>query len=184
MKTLDFLTNHTYDVVIIGAGPAGLFSAFQLLNSIQDLRVLIIDKGLPTERRFCPAIEGKCTNCRVCHVISGEGGAGLYSDGKVILNLNVGGHLRDYDPSGFLRETVLDEVFSIFRRFNLIDKLMQTGGPDRISPDEKEKLQHWGIKGKLYKVAYYGSRRIQEFVSKLSKGLSNMGVEWLMRTEV
>jgi uncharacterized FAD-dependent dehydrogenase len=88
-----------YDAVIIGAGPGGLFAAYKLLESSKKaIDVLIIDKGKHPSKRICPAIDNACENCKVCNLISGGGGAGLFSDGKLILDLGVGGHLKEFIP--------------------------------------------------------------------------------------
>ena len=67
-----------YDVVVIGAGPAGLFSAYELITKNKNLKVAILDKGKFAENRFCPMNmgKGKCLNCNPCAILSGYGGAG------------------------------------------------------------------------------------------------------------
>ena len=81
-----------FDVIIIGAGPGGLFAAYKLVKSSKRaIDVLIIDKGKVPSKRICPAIDKICENCKVCNLVSGGGGAGLFSDGKLILDLSVGG---------------------------------------------------------------------------------------------
>ena len=74
-----------YDVAIIGAGPGGLFCAYELIQNNKDLKVALIDKGHKAETRMCPmkVNGGKCVNCKVCQILSGYGGAGTFSDGKL-----------------------------------------------------------------------------------------------------
>jgi uncharacterized FAD-dependent dehydrogenase len=92
-----FLVKQHYDVVIIGAGPAGIFTALELSKENRDLRMLIVDKGREISKRNCPArITGKCVNCRPCAIVSGWSGAGAFSDGKLSLSPEVGGRLLDY----------------------------------------------------------------------------------------
>ena len=89
------LTN--YDVIIIGAGPAGIFSAYTLVKNNDKLKILILDRGRKIEQRKCPArITGKCVHCKPCAIVSGWSGAGAFSDGKLSLSGEVGGHLYDY----------------------------------------------------------------------------------------
>lgn len=85
-----------YDVVIIGAGPAGIFSALTLSNSNKNLKILIIDKGNQLERRKCPISNNKtdkCINCSSCSIMCGFGGAGAFSDGKFNITNDFGGSL-------------------------------------------------------------------------------------------
>ena len=74
-----------YDVVIVGAGPAGLFCAYELIENNKKLKIALIDKGKRAETRMCPmkVNGGKCVNCPTCQILSGYGGAGTFSDGKL-----------------------------------------------------------------------------------------------------
>lgn len=83
------------DVVIIGAGPAGIFTALELLKQGSQKKILMIEKGSAVEKRSCPKSKtGKCVNCRpYCHITTGFSGAGAFSDGKLSLSCEVGGDL-------------------------------------------------------------------------------------------
>jgi len=73
-------------VVIIGAGPAGIFCGLRLSEVLSGEDITIIEKGKPIDKRHCPLLlNGKCVSCEPCSMISGWGGAGAYSDGKLIL---------------------------------------------------------------------------------------------------
>ena len=86
-----------YDVIIVGAGPAGIFTALELTNLNDKLKVLIVDKGRQIKHRKCPArINGTCVNCDPCAIVNGWSGAGAYSDGKLSLGIEVGGNVKDY----------------------------------------------------------------------------------------
>ncbi len=86
-----------YDVIIIGAGPAGIFTALELTKLNEKLKVLIIDKGREINHRKCPArSSGTCVNCNPCAIVNGWSGAGAYSDGKLSLGVEVGGNVKDY----------------------------------------------------------------------------------------
>lgn len=86
-----------YDVVIVGAGPAGIFAAIELSKLNKNLDVLIVDKGRTIEKRVCPARKtGVCANCDPCSITSGWSGAGAFSDGKLSKSPQVGGRLTDY----------------------------------------------------------------------------------------
>ena len=79
------MENKTYDVVIIGAGPAGLFAAYELITNNKDLKILLLDRGKKVANRYCPMNRDKtkCLNCKPCNILSGYGGAGTFSDGKL-----------------------------------------------------------------------------------------------------
>lgn len=90
----------TTDIVIIGAGPAGIFAALSLLEAEDGRHITIIEKGLPVEQRSCPkAKTGVCVNCQPCRITTGFSGAGAFSDGKLSLSHEVGGNLPELiDP--------------------------------------------------------------------------------------
>ena len=87
-----------YNVAIIGAGPAGIFSALEIIKLRPEWKIVLIEKGQKIEKRKCPIREGspKCVNCKRCGLLCGWGGAGAFSDGKLTLTPDVGGHLVDY----------------------------------------------------------------------------------------
>ena len=86
-----------YDCIIVGAGPAGIFTALELTYKNPDINVLIIDKGRSIEKRTCPARKtGKCVNCNPCGITFGWSGAGAFSDGKLSLSPEVGGRILEY----------------------------------------------------------------------------------------
>ena len=89
-----------YNVAIVGGGPAGIFTAIEITKLKPDWKVLLIEKGSKIERRKCPIREGvkKCLCCPTCGLLCGWGGAGAFSDGKLTLTPEVGGHLVDYMP--------------------------------------------------------------------------------------
>ena len=88
---------HEVDVLIIGAGPAGIFTALELTKHDKDLKILIVDSGRTIEKRRCPArATGVCTGCNPCAITRGWSGAGAFSDGKLSLSPAVGGRLTEY----------------------------------------------------------------------------------------
>ena len=88
-----------YDVIIIGAGPGGIFSAYELIKLRPDLKIGIFEAGNPLEKRKCP-IDGKkiksCIGCKTCAIMNGFGGAGAFSDGKYNITNQFGGTLHEY----------------------------------------------------------------------------------------
>src|SRR5574344_2189936 len=89
-----------YNVAIIGAGPAGIFTAREIVKLKPDWEIVLIEKGPKIEERKCFLREGyeKCPGCKKCGLLCGWGGAGAFSDGKLTLTPDVGGHLTDYMP--------------------------------------------------------------------------------------
>jgi len=130
--------------VIVGAGPAGILAAFRLKDAIEagaDLPALMIDAGPQAEKRRCPAREvGKtCTRCSSCHLHSGWGGAGAFSDGKITLSPDVGGWMSRVIGVERLR-TLLGRVDRVFLDF---------GAPDELYGADEEKTETWSRKAAL-----------------------------------
>lgn len=96
-----------YDVAIIGAGPAGIFSALELNKLKPDWKIAIFEKGPEIQKRKCPAREGqKCPPCKTCNLLCGWGGAGAFSDGKLTLASEVGGNLIEYMQRPALQDLI------------------------------------------------------------------------------
>ncbi len=106
-----------YDVIIVGAGPAGIFSAYEVIEKNPRLNVLLLDKGLNIYDRKCPILEKKITKCPVnkdgvsgcspaCSITSGFGGAGAYSDGKFNITSEFGGWMTDYMPNHEVEDVI------------------------------------------------------------------------------
>ncbi|MCX8034480.1 MAG: NAD(P)/FAD-dependent oxidoreductase [Thermodesulfovibrio sp.] len=145
-----------YDVIIVGAGPAGIFTALELIQHSY-LNVLIIEKGKSIEKRLCPMEKtGKCVNCSVCDTISGWGGAGAYSDGKLNLSPDIGGFLGRYIERDKLIE-LIDYVDRLYIQFGAPSKIFE---PDR---ETVERIKSEAVKnGILYipsKIRHIGTER-------------------------
>jgi uncharacterized FAD-dependent dehydrogenase len=107
----------SYDVIIIGSGPAGIFAALELVKN-PTLKVLMIEKGSDIDQRSCPMVESSepCVQCSLCSILCGWGGAGAYSDGKLTLTSEFGGWLKDYISTDDLA-AFIDYVDSIYCSF-------------------------------------------------------------------
>ncbi len=97
-----------YDVAIIGAGPAGIFTALEMLKKGSEKSIVIIEKGKSVENRECPkAKTGRCMNCKpYCHITTGFSGAGAFSDGKLSLSYEVGGDLPQLIGEDVAQQTI------------------------------------------------------------------------------
>ena len=96
---LEVISTMKYDVIIIGAGPGGIFSAYELIHQNKDLKIAVFEEGYSLDKRHCP-IDGKkvpsCIKCPTCAIMSGFGGAGAFSDGKYNITNDFGGTLFEY----------------------------------------------------------------------------------------
>ena len=106
-----------YDVIIIGAGPSGIFCAYELKRQKPDIKILMIEKGRSIEKRRCPKrVTKQCVGCQPCSITTGFAGAGAFSDGKLSLSPDVGGNLPEilgYDETvSLLREA--DQIYLDF----------------------------------------------------------------------
>jgi uncharacterized FAD-dependent dehydrogenase len=127
-----------YDVIIVGAGPAGIFAALELVKR-NGLRVLMLEKGPDIEKRECPARVHKCQRCETCAITSGWGGAGAFSDGKLSLSPDVGGWLEEYVGTRMLRELI-----------GHVDRLyLDFGAPTEVYGDDPERIEAWKRKAVL-----------------------------------
>ena len=135
-----------YDVIIIGAGPSGIFAAMELARDRADLSVLLVDKGRSLAERICPAREtGVCHSCDPCAITSGFSGGGAFSDGKLSLAPSVGGRLTDYLPE----ETVQDLI-------NYVDGIYQEFG----APDVIYGLNEGAVEDIMYEASKYNIQLI------------------------
>lgn len=107
-----------YNVAIIGAGPAGIFSALEIMKNHPDWKVLMVEKGSKIEQRKCLVRNGakSCPPCKKCGLLCGWGGAGAFSDGKLTLTPEVGGNLVDYMSRDKVEELIkyTDDIYLSF----------------------------------------------------------------------
>lgn len=121
-----------YDVAIIGAGPAGIFSALEIIKLKPDWKIVIIEKGPRIEKRKCAVRSGaKCTPCKNCNLLCGWGGAGAFSDGKLTLTPDVGGNLSEYMDRKSL-EDLISYTDNIYLDYGATDVVYGTNN-DSIS---------------------------------------------------
>ena len=128
-----------YDVIIVGSGPAGIFAALELTQAT-DLSILVLEKGKSLDLRNCPIIgkELSCPPCSPCGLVSGWGGAGAFSDGKLTLSPQVGGQLERYLGAEKTAD-LIRYVDDIYLRFGASNEVYGVG-PDVEQPTRKAEL--------------------------------------------
>ena len=157
-----------YDVVIVGAGPAGIFSAMELTKD-EKLDVLILEKGPELDKRRCPAMMGDmCKKCRPCLLLSGWGGAGAFSDGKMTLSTEVGGWLKEYIGEGELRR-LIEYVDSVYLKFGAPDRLH--GTDEDLVKDIERRASIANLKLIPQKIRHLGTENCAKVLQRMRRYL-------------
>ena len=173
-----------FDVVIIGAGPAGLFAAYELIEKNSSLKIAILDRGSKVASRVCPMNKLKvpCRNCNPCAVLSGYGGAGTFSDGK----LNFIPKLGKSDLTRYMSESesyqLIDETELIFNKFNM-DAEVYPSNMDEAE-EFRKKVSIAGAKLLIIKQKHLGSDHLPEYIQGICDYLESKGVTLIDRADV
>ena len=181
---------NSYDVIIVGAGPAGIFAAYELSLKNKDLKVALIDKGLDIYRRRCPILEHKIKKCPVikdhvgcmpaCSITNGFGGAGAYSDGKFNITHAFGGWMTDY-----LSNTEVEDLIEYVDNINL-----KHGATSDITDPTTDKVREIekrgyavGLKLLRAKVRHLGTEQNLEILKSIYEEMKDR-VDYHFKTEV
>ncbi|MGD8623780.1 MAG: NAD(P)/FAD-dependent oxidoreductase [Anaerolineae bacterium] len=175
------MTQPDYDVIIVGAGPAGIFAALELTRSARP-RLLILDKGPDLEKRRCPSREkGRCMKCATCALMTGWGGSGAFSDGKLTLTTQVGGLLAEVRGQAEA-EALVQEVDALWVRYGA-DGEPYSGDLDRIE-EVARRAANAGLRLQHYSIRHLGTERSGDILGAMYLELVGRGVEVRTRTEV
>ncbi|BCJ99724.1 NAD(P)/FAD-dependent oxidoreductase [Anaerocolumna chitinilytica] len=172
-----------YDVIIIGAGPSGIFCAYELKSKNQDLKILMVEKGRPIEKRMCPKRTTKqCVGCKPCSITTGFAGAGAFSDGKLSLSPDVGGNLPEI--LGYEKTIeLLKESDDIYLKFGADTNVY---GLDK--DEEIREIRRRAINANLKliecPIRHLGTEEGYKIYTRLQEHLLSLGVEMRFNTMV
>jgi len=176
-----------YDVIIVGAGPAGLFAAHEfkkewLEREGQRKRVLVIEKGKDVEERRCFVEEiGNCNHCKECNIMCGVGGAGTWSDGTLNLRPDIGGDLTefcDYETAWQL----VNEVDRVFLGYGMPDELYK--GTEEDIEELKRRAASVGASFIEINQRHIGSDKTKDVIKSFKTDLVEHGIEFMLNTAV
>lgn len=178
-----------YDAIVIGAGPSGVFFAYEALQVHPEWRIAILERGREVENRKCPEKElGKCVKCDICHITSGFSGAGAFSDGKLSLfneeddDFHVGGNLHKVIG---VEETkrVISYTDSVYLKFGATTELEGISNPAEVDRIRK-KAQRAGLELINIPIRHLGTDKSPEIFRKIENYLLERGVEIMFQVEV
>lgn len=175
--------NNQYDVIIIGAGPSGIFCAYELMDKNKDLKVLMVEKGRSIEKRQCPKrVTKECVGCQPCSITTGFAGAGAFSDGKLSLSPDVGGNLPDilgYDEAVKL----IHESDEIYLKFGA-DKKVYGLDKEKEIREIRRKAIMANLKLVECPIRHLGTEEGYKIYAKLQEHLEQEGITMQFQTMV
>ena len=171
------------DVVIIGAGPAGIFTAIEMIKKGSKKSIAIIEKGAPIEKRFCPKAKTQnCVNCKpFCHITTGFSGAGAFSDGKLSLSYEVGGDLPNLIGADKAQETI-DYTDKIYLEFGADEHIEGIGNDEEVKEIRKRAIKA-GLKLVDCPIRHLGTEKAQDIYLSIENYLRDNGVELMFGYE-
>lgn len=171
------------DVIIVGAGPAGIFTALELVRQGCHKEILIVEKGQAIENRRCPKSKtGRCVNCKpYCHITTGFSGAGAFSDGKLSLSYEVGGDLPSLVGEDIVQD-LIDYADSIYLEFGADTHVEGLGNTAEVKEIRKRAIQA-GLKLVDCPIRHMGTEKAQGIYLSIEKYLQEHGVEILFGYE-
>lgn len=167
------------DVLIIGAGPAGIFTALEMLKNGSKKKIVMVEKGSPIEKRACPKSKtNQCANCKpFCHITTGFSGAGAFSDGKLSLSHEVGGEFPSLVGERFAQE-LIDYTDEIYLSFGASTQIEGVGNSEKVKDIRKRAIQA-GLRLVDCPIRHLGTEKAQDLYYSIQKYLEENGVEFL-----
>ena len=171
------------DVVIVGAGPAGIFTALEMLRKGSKKRIVIVEKGQPIEKRRCPkAVTNQCVNCRpYCHITTGFSGAGAFSDGKLSLSYEVGGDFPTLIGEDNA-QSLIDYTDKIYLDFGADSRVEGVGNTEEVRRIRRRAIQA-GLKLVDCPIRHLGTEKAQTLYQAIQNELAAQGVELIFGWE-
>ena len=171
------------DVVIVGAGPAGIFTALEMIRRGSKKKIVMVEKGRELTRRSCPKSKtGVCMNCKpVCHITTGFSGAGAFSDGKLSLSCDVGGDLPNLIGERLAQETI-NYADSIYLEFGADEHIEGIGNDEKVRKIRARAIKA-GLKLVDCPIRHLGTEKAHDVYLAIERWLIDHGVEMLFDTE-
>ncbi|HHY99930.1 MAG TPA: FAD-binding protein, partial [Tissierellia bacterium] len=172
-----------YDLIIVGAGPSGIFTALELNKARPDKKILILEQGKPIEKRNCPKDKTKiCVNCQpYCNITTGFSGAGAFSDGKLSLSPEVGGDLPELIGYDFTQE-LIEYTDAIYLEFGADSRVEGLEAKEEIKEIRRKAIEA-GLKLVDCPIRHLGTERAQEIYKRIEDYIIDRGVEIRFNTE-
>jgi uncharacterized FAD-dependent dehydrogenase len=165
-----------YDLVIVGAGPAGIFTALEMLRNGSKKKILMIEKGQPLEKRHCPKDKvGHCLNCNPCAITAGFSGAGAFSDGKLSLSTSVGGELPELLGNQAAQD-LIDYTDKIYLEFGADKKIEGADAKDQFKEIKRRSIEA-GLQLVSDPIRHLGTEKAQALYLEIEHYLTSHGVE-------
>ena len=171
------------DIVIVGAGPAGIFTAIEMLRKGSHKHIVIVEKGQPIEKRRCPkAVTNHCVNCRpYCHITTGFSGAGAFSDGKLSLSHEVGGDFPTLIGEQNAQD-LIDYTDGIYLEFGADSHIEGIGNTEEVRQIRRRAIRA-GLKLVDCPIRHLGTEKAQKLYLALENYLRENGVELIFGWE-
>ena len=172
-----------YDTLIVGAGPAGIFTAIEMLRRGSKKKILIVEKGKAVEKRSCPkAKTGHCMNCKpYCHITTGFSGAGAFSDGKLSLSASVGGDLPNLVGEDLVQQTI-DYTDKIYLEFGADENIEGLNNDEEVKEIRRNAIRA-GLRLVDCPIRHLGTEKNHEIYYAIEQYLLQNGVEILFGCE-